>query len=958
MTQLLTSIQMRAESHFAEFAEKNPDYTVSKNTKETLMKLFSLSDFVAANIIKNPDIIVFIDSASDLQTTSVDYEKELADLIADITLESELASILRKYRHIEMTKIAILDLLNLQDIKISLAKVSALADALIVGAYQWLYGNLSDRYGIPQGKSGPLPLLIIGMGKLGGRELNFSSDIDLIFCYPEAGEITSGRKPIEHQQFFTKLAQKLIGALNQTTVDGQVFRVDMRLRPFGESGPLVVHFAALEDYYQHQGREWERYAMVKARVLNPNCPYCDELNDILRPFVFRRYLDYGAIDSLRTMKRLIAQDIRRRGLKNNIKLGKGGIREVEFIVQSFQLIKGGRETELQSTGLLETLAQLIQQDLLPAEDAKKLETAYLYLRKVEHCLQQFADKQTQVLTGDATECERLCDIMQVEKIDDFNLTLTKHMQFIHEQFQLLVGEDPKKSTVEANSYAAEFEHLWQMNLDIEEMQKLLPSWLDKPLDESFFSCLFDFKKHNLRYGVSKRGQDMLSLLIPSLLNNVLEVCSQNSLSDFSAQATELLQRLLTIFRQILGRTTYLQLLGENLGAQGQLVKLCHASPWIAELISRYPILLDELLHPQHLYQITPFEDYAVELRQMLLRIEPDDLELQMESLRQFKQIYQLKVAAADVTNILPVMRVSDHLSFLAEAIISEVVNLAWHQMIEKYGLPSNASDDRKGFAIIGYGKLGGIELGYGSDLDLVFLHNCRSSDQTNGPKPIDSVQFYTKLAQRIMHLFLTKTPSGQLYEVDMRLRPSGKSGLLVSHIDGFGKYQNEEAWTWEHQALVRARVIVADSNLGDEFEKIRDQVLRIPRDINQLKEEVTSMRLKMREHLVQGDNDQFDIKQDEGGIADIEFLVQYWVLANSASNSGLTKWQDNVRILEDLSKLGLIQPEWQESLTQAYLAYRNASHRLTLQQNKVLTGQDEFVAHRKAVRTIWDSVFS
>lgn len=958
MTDNQPSSDQRCSMYLTELLEKNPQLNLAKSTQECLLTLFSLSDFVATTTIKYPQLIAFIESPPKDGLHSPNYDKNLVEMLQNITVENELNAALRQFRHQEMAKIAILDLLNFQEVEHSLKQVSSLADALIINAYNWLYANLTSRYGVPEGPLGPMPLLILGMGKLGGRELNFSSDIDLIFCYPEPGEISTHKKPVEHHQFFTKLAQKLIGALNQNTVDGQVFRVDMRLRPFGESGPLSIHFAALEDYYQHQGREWERYAMVKARILNPDCPYCEELHDILRPFVFRRYLDYGAIDSLRSMKRLIAQDIRRRGLKNNIKLGKGGIREVEFIVQSFQLIKGGRETDLQTTGLLETLDNLVEYELLPEQDASQLRSAYLFLRKVEHCLQQFDDKQTQVLTDDPIENTRLCHVMGFEKFADFQTELAKQTRLVHHQFQLLVGDETKSSTSNTQKLAAEFEHLWQMKQSAEDMLDLLPAWQSQPLDDSFYVQLFEFKSHLRRYGVSKRGQEMLALLIPSLLHNVLEICSGEADSEFAQRASQLLGRLLTIFKQILGRTTYLQLLGENLGAQGQLVKLCHASPWIAELISRYPILLDELLNPQQLFQVTPFDEYAVELRQILLRIEPDDLELQMETLRQFKQIHQLKIAAADVTDILPVMQVSDHLTVLAEAIITEVVNLAWSQMTQKFGLPTGASEERKGFAIIGYGKLGGIELGYGSDLDLVFLHNCGSNEPTNGDKPIDSLHFYTKLAQRIMHLFMTTTASGQLYEVDMRLRPSGNSGLLVSHIDGFEKYQMDDAWTWEHQALVRARIIVADPTIKERFIQIREQALCVQRDKTKLITEVAEMRIKMRDHLVQGNESQFDLKQAKGGVADIEFLVQYWVLAHSANYSKLTKWQDNVRILQDLCNLDIIPEVWQDQLTQAYLQYRNTSHRLALQQKKSLSDKNQFLEQRQSVTEIWQSIFA
>ena len=950
-----TLIDTHAQTYWQRLCEKLPQIESDIAEKQRLMAILGLSDFIAESLCTQPELLTFLNQQTVANLASLDYAALLENELLAVDSEEHLQRVLRQFRKRHMLLLAWQDLLNLQPITVSLKKVSALADALILQAYQWLYDFHCAKLGTPQGEFGPQPLFILGMGKLGGRELNFSSDIDLIFCYPESGEIANIRKPIENQQFFNRLAQKLIAALNQITVDGQVFRVDMRLRPFGDSGPLVMHFDAFEDYYQEQGREWERYAMVKARIINPSCNYSDRLVDILRPFVYRRYIDYSAIDSLRKMKSLISQEVRRRGLTNNIKLGQGGIREVEFIAQSFQLIKGGRTTELQITSLLDTIAILIKEQLLPEKDALALKNSYLYLRKVEHCLQQFNDQQTQLLPDNDLDQIRLCHVLKCHDYTQFTQQLQEHMSLIHNQFSLLVGESKQSDDNSITGDTHAYSDLWLLELTIEEMIDTLPKWQEIAIPNAFYEHLLYFKANVNKRGISARAQDTLNQLMPTLLQSIF---SQSPPESTSESFAELLHRLLTILQAICGRTTYLQLLCENQGAQRQLVLLCDASPWIAELLSRYPILLDELLNPTTLYNPTPFHEYPQELRETLLRVEPDDLEMQMEMLRQFKQIQQLKIAAADVTGALPIMQVSDHLTFLAEAIIAEVVNMAWQQMREKYGVPPDTNDEQKCFAVLGYGKLGGIELGYGSDLDLVFLHNSEKSGLTDGPKVIESGQFYTKLAQRIMHLFMTKTPSGQLYEVDMRLRPSGNAGLLVCHIEGFKAYQEQQAWTWEHQALVRARIVYGDSHFMQQIQQIRHHVLARPRDISALQHDVTNMRVKMRENLSKGNHLMLDIKQDAGGMVDIEFLVQYWVLANISTYPKLSRWSDNVRILEQLAEFEIISAETEKQLIHAYLTYRNTAHRLTLLQLPIISAKAEFADSQEIVSQIWAETFA
>jgi glutamate-ammonia-ligase adenylyltransferase len=927
--------------------------------QEQIKTAFSLSEFIAEQCIKYPAWLAELFIEKLLFAEQIDYQDKLAQQLAKINSEAVLQQNLRQFRNFHMLRIAWRDLLNMQSIEDSLAQVSELALQLITQTNNWLYQFLQPRFGLPEGEFGPQPMLILGMGKLGGGELNFSSDIDLIFTYPSVGVTTGGKKSVENQQFFTKLAQKIITALDQITAEGQVYRVDMRLRPFGDSGPIVMHFDAMEDYYQEQGRDWERYAMLKASILNRPCPYSQQLSGILQPFIYRRYLDFSAIESLRSMKSMIEQEVRRRGLTNNIKLGKGGIREAEFIVQSLQLINGGREPSLKVQSLQLALSELANLHILPAQSANDLQHSYLWLRKIEHCLQQFADKQTQVLPNNNIDQKRLLYVLGMTDYEDFMQHLAQHCDLIHQQFSLLVKDDPVLQDDVADEQQQGAKDLWQLQLDADETQSILNHWhladevlaTNIPIGEDVHQQVSAFKQDLTTQRIGQRGLTTLNNLMPVIIHNILS----SSANDHA----ELFRRVLTVLRAILGRTAYLQLLFENQAALFHLVKLCAASPWVTQQIARFPLLLDELLNPISLYQPVAFNQYADELRQVLLRVEPEDLELQIETLRQFKLSQQLKIAAADISNALPVMQVSDHLTHLAEAIIVQVVDIAWQQMVAKHGVPicdtqGSKNIQNKGFTVLGFGKLGGWELGYGSDLDLVFLHNCDGQQLTNGKKPIGATGFYIKLAQRILHIFTIKTGLGILYDVDMRLRPSGNAGLLVCHVSGFATYETENAWTWEHQALGRARFILGCSELQARFSEVRLAVLSKPRVLLELANEVVSMREKMRAHLAKGNAENIDLKQDAGGIADIEFIVQFMLLAHTSSFPSLAKWPDNVRILADLATLSLITKTEAGTLSQAYLEYRNYAHRLALQNATLAAINPSIIDLQIKVKAIWN----
>lgn len=937
------------EDRLSQFVARHGECSLTPDKKSVLTDVMGKSEFVFRQIMQHPQWVPQLLENNELPMTTDGFTQQFDALPAEAD-EATLHRHLRLMRHFYMSKIAVRDLTNQQPIDVSLKQVSALADALILTAYHTLYEQHCRQFGTPQGSHGPQPMLILGMGKLGGCELNFSSDIDLIFVYPEKGETEGGRRKLEHQQFFIKLAQKLITALNKITADGQVFRVDMRLRPFGDSGPLVMHMAAFEDYYQEQGRHWERFAMIKARVLNPASPYREEVENILKPFTFRRYLDFTTIDSLRDMKHLIASEQRRRQLGENIKLGNGGIREIEFFAQSFQLIHGGREPALQVKGLKDTLTAIHTLSLASRDDMTALYQHYLFLRKTEHTLQQINDEQTQLLPEENLRKTILAAVLGYADYASFSDALSDVRHNVNQMFQDII-ETPQDSHDDDDSTYLRCCDGWHLTLSESEFCELLVPPLSQDEASGVFHSLAGFRENLTKSRLGQRGADSLNRLMPEVIYSLVE--------QHPSKTKQVLDRLLNVVLAVAGRTTYLDLLLENPDVLNQLIKLCDRSEWIALQVKRFPLLLDELLTPLYLQQQNTNIDesrtvYRDELRQQMLRIEPEDVEMVMDSWRQFRLCQQLRIAASDISGSLPIACVSDKLTALAEIILENVLLHAWSHTQNKYGKPTHLKEGEYGFMIVGYGKLGGYELGYGSDLDLVFIHNAPRDAVTDGKRQIGASQFYIKLAQRLMHLLNTKTLFGQLYETDLRLRPSGNAGLLCCHIDGFAKYQLEDAWTWEHQALVRARSITGDSELMAQFDQVRENVLRQPRDALQLCRDVREMRAKMREHLIASNANGIDLKQCHGGITDIEFLAQYWVLANANCLSELTKFTDNLRIIEMAAKHNLVTKEDTLTLQKAYLTLRDHYHQLTLADHRFADNSQVLASTRQAVTAIWD----
>lgn len=808
-------------------------------------------------------------------------------------------------------------------------ELSDFADACIRSAVVLAKQPLVARYGEPIGDDGQVQdLIVIGMGKLGAQELNLSSDIDLIFAFDESGA-TNGRKSIDNQQFCIQWGQSVIRLLDQVSADGFVFRVDMRLRPWGDGSALAISHAALERYLAQHGREWERYAWIKARAITGG-KAGQLLMDMTRPFVYRRYVDYTAFAAMRDMKAMIEREVQRRHSEDDVKLGAGGIREIEFIVQVFQLIYGGARRELRVKHCLTALQRLGEIGLLEMADVEALKKSYLFLRRLEHAIQAMDDQQTQALPTQAEIQARIAQVLHFKDWPDFLQTLQQVRQVVSQQFAQLISD--RTETVENNNNSESL------------------SALQQKVDEPAWQLVQNFWNSSSIKKLPESARLRLDAFWPALTRILLK--KQNPQLA--------LTRLIPLVESILRRSVYLVMLVENQGALQRLVDIVSVSPWIAEELTHYPVLLDEFLSTD--FELSSRRDLEDSLRQLLLRVERDDIEEQMRVLRLFKKSQVLAVAASDVLAERPLMKVSDALTDIAEVVLQASLHLALDSVYARHGLPKRSNGevltlDAAAFAVVGYGKLGGIELGYGSDLDLVFLHDVDEQSDTDGKKSISGMEFCVKVAQKLMSLLTTQTLDGRAYEVDTRLRPSGQAGVLVSSLNAFAHYQEKSAWLWEHQALVRARSIAGDLLVRQRFEHIRHQILTRPRDEAWVKSEVRDMRQKMKDHLGSSRDQQkagiFHLKQDAGGIVDIEFMAQYAVLAWSGTNPDLARFSDNVRILNDTATAGCLSRSDADALTAAYLRERTESHRLALAQQSMQVNAADWFETRKVVCTLW-----
>jgi len=907
--------------------------------QQSLEPVWAISPWIANHCTRHPDDVLHLARSGRLLTPMPleDYRSNLRNLTAGVRAEADWMAVLRGFRNREMLRIGWRDIAAWADIDETLRELSWLAETCIDESLTFLFDQARARGPVPLDAAGqPQSLLVLGMGKLGAHELNFSSDIDLIFSYREDG-VLPDRNQTPYSEFYTRLARNLVKLLDARTGEGFVFRVDTRLRPFGDSGPLVMSLDAMEIYYQGQAREWERYAMVKARVVAGDPTGAAELAAIIRPFVYRRYLDYRALGELRGLKQKITVELQRRDRLDNIKLGPGGIREIEFIGQAFQLIRGGQEPRLRQREILNVLASLGELELLPGAVVSTLTAAYRFLRRVENRLQQYADAQTHDLPTDPLQRTGLAYALAYPDWDAFKQALDAVRREVHAVFQQVVegsGEEGQASFGLSEESATNQAALQAM------------AW---PAAESGADQLARFAASSAIRHTTPRGLAEINRILPGLLR--MTAPSNHPLDN--------LERLLALLEAVASRTVYLSLLAENPAVLAQLVKLAEGGPWIIHYIARHPLLLDELIDTRRLYTPLTKTELEQDLQRRLGICDPGDAEQVLIILRQFKQAHVLRVAAADLVGAIPVMVVSDYLTWIAEVLIDTVLGLAWQITAKRHGVPPGTTPETPGhFGVIAYGKLGGIELSYSSDLDLVFLYDGDDSEPTNGGNPIATADFFTRLGRRIIHLMTADTPSGILYEIDLRLRPSGASGLLVSRIEAYETYQMNQAWTWEQQALVKARFVAGDPGVALAFEMIRNRSLSRWRDIDLLRQDVRTMREKMRETRRPRSAESFALKQGIGGIVDIEFLVQFGVLSGAHNQAGLTAWTDVVRLLESLAETGFMNPDDAGFLKMAYCTLRERIHRTALQAMAAEVPITEYHALSTRVSQIWQGIMA
>ena len=1042
--------------------------------QKDLLYVLSLSDFVAKTMIQYPHecALLIADGALESPFYSLDITDEINERIVPNISDSELKKRLRILRRVHMVPIAWRDLTGKADIEEVFVSLSNLAEGIVCRTIDVVRASMETAFGQAYDKHGAvMPLLVLGMGKLGGGELNFSSDIDLICCYPYDGQTTGGARSITFQEYFTKVVQRFSNLLAETTADSFCYRIDLRLRPFGDAGPLVSSFDALSVYYETQGRTWERYALVKARLLGDYHfwgDYGDELIEMLRPFVYRRYLDYGAIESLRKLKHMIEAEVRRRNLGDNFKLGSGGIREIEFIAQVFELMRGGRMQELVERSLRKTLRNISKLQLLPDEVCQNLDVCYIYLNVELWESSLSADELASILAPLLAEhlppeakakVENNASSANAGNITTGGNTANSGNAVPAANSGKPV-QDAKVATATAATSTASAQSAPATPAVTSATASTTSSTARRPLGNSMAARMVAAGRRSMFGGGSfssaaaraaaaaaaakakakaesessasasgavnsttKVNDNAATMSVSSAqgsttasntalagsaaVSTAATVAASGATSDSSVtvsvstaplpeaiqqEALQLAQGIIQLHHTLarlpvgpIGRETLVRLMPKIIRAvtkyknaaalfnkvalllentREKLLSLLNGNNFAGALISAHPILLDELIAPRYFKMPPHPEEYLAWLNERLLRIDPDDLEEQMEELRLFKKTMVLRIAMSDQSQSLPLMKISDSLTWLAEAILREISMLAWRQTVQKYGAPRDRNFQDPGFAIIAYGKLGGIELGYKSDLDMVFIREV--SDELTAGVPnaegeitnsVPAAMFYQRFVQRFMHLCTTRMSGGVLYDLDMRLRPDGDSGVLMTDLEAYDNYQKNRAWTWEHQALVRARAVAGSPKVIEGFNKIRDEVLRTPRDEKQLSDDVYAMRMKMRNYLDRSSDKLFDLKQGRGGMVDIEFIAQYLLLREAPRHKDMVLWSDNVRIFDECARLGILTEETTATLKNAYLAIRECYHRVSLADLPRIVALEDRPKACDDVVVIFDRIF-
>ncbi len=901
-----------------------------------IAKTFRASRYAERMCAAHSRLVATLEGAVDTPFTA----KAMRAWLDEITDEADFHARLRSLRRTVMIHTIFRDVNGLAPFTEVVESISDLAEVTLAAAQRFHTRAMAAKFTLDAPDAEDAQLMIVGMGKLGGRELNVSSDIDLIFVHAEDGNANRQRS---WHEFHSEVGKRVIRALDQVNGDGFVFRVDMRLRPFGASGPLVSSLASLENYFITQARPWERYAWLKARAITGARGTIASLDSLARSFVYRRYHDYAAIEEMRSLHGQIRADATKRNRLDDIKVGVGGIREIEFVAQLFQLIRGGRETALQTRSTRKALTQLGALRIFTDERIAALQAAYVFLRNLEHRLQYLDDQQTQVLPANDGDRQRIAEAMNFTDWTPFLTELDRHRAIVTGEFEALFAAPAANEKISAPQPESETQGQQVRTIAAElgtDNAELIGTRIDAWLASSRTQTL------------SAKSRARMESLIPFALKAAL-------VQDHApATAVKTFFRLFDLIEAIDKRETYLALLVEYPQVLERVARIAANSAWAAEFLRRHPILLDELIAPA---EKNASLDWRAERRALQNACDgaDGDIEKQYELLRHAKQVATLKLNVADIEGRLSVMALSDELSALADMLLNVALELAWRALStntnrdEPTAEPLSQTPKKwqspPGFAIIGYGKLGSKELGYASDLDLVFLY-----DPASGIEP----DRYAKLAQRLSSWLNTMTAGGVLYETDVRLRPDGDSGRLASSLDGFRVYQQTRAWTWEHQALTRARFCAGDPAMAAPFEAIRREIIAASRDKQKLSADIIDMRDKMRAEK-KDRADQLDLKHTRGGIVDVEFIVQYLILAYSNEHPEFLGNLGNFALLTRAAALGILDEDLAAKVGKAYLAYRERQHRARNNNElKTWVGVEEFSSERLAVMRAWTELFA
>ena len=892
----------------------SPPVTISPAGRESHVRYCSL--FADEVLNRYPD---WLDGLDQREPPS---PRALGECIERHGLEAGL----RRYRNHQMLRIIWNDLCGLTTLGAVFSDLTLLAEICLQAAVDENSRLLREKFGTPRDEEGRAQdIIVIGMGKFGGGELNLSSDIDVMFCYPATGEC-DGRRHLSNDQFFIRLARQIIASLSEMTGDGFCFRVDARLRPFGDAGPLASSLASMEQYYQREGRDWERYALIKARAVAGDRQSGNELLENLRPFVYRRYIDFGSVEAMQEMHSSVHEDARRKDRLDDIKRGPGGIREIEFLAQCFQILRGGREVSLQTPSLFESLHQIEALELMSADTVEMVREDYMILRRLENRIQALRDQQTHLLPA-GEDRNRMARAMGLASSGALESQLDSIRQRVSDRFENIFPdqrEEPEKSR-----YVENWKRLQTRRQDPEDGQPPLETG---PLGR--------FLKQLERQVLSQRANDRLDRFMPILLEQI----------DTNPIDEKTLDRIFDLVLAICRRSAYLVLLVQHVPALSRILSLFSRSEWVAEKVIRFPALLDELIDPSLGEQIPTAEEMSQSINRLLQSAQ--GAETMLEGLNYFKLATGLRTAVAQLESGLAATRAQQALSDLAEAVLHGVLSLAGREIEARHGLfapngnrPAGKKDRGTSMAIIAYGTLGARELGYESDLDLVFLF-ASSDSESDGSKPLFAERYYARVAQRVLSFLTIMTPSGKLYEVDTRLRPNGRAGALVSSMNAFREYQLKEAWTWEMQALTRARFVTGNRELKADFNRVRADALCRQRDEDELRKALAEMRLKMLQENQRSGTSPASLKQGPGGLVDIEFIAQRGILGSAQSFPRVLKANGTLDQLNELKRIKWLTPNECDALRTTWLELSALRMMNTLvQANKPVTPDTEQAAH-------------